>query len=42
LQGKFDFTFNVVGTSLRGIHFNDLLKWAYGQFVAKAQLVEAA
>jgi len=39
---KFDFTFNVIRSSLRGIHFEDLLKWAYGQFVAKAELAEAA
>jgi hypothetical protein len=39
---EFDFTFNVIGASLRGVHFADLLKWAYGQFVAEAQLVAAA
>jgi hypothetical protein len=39
---KFDFTFNVIGSSLRGIQFKDLLKWAYGEFVAKSQLLEAA
>ncbi|MGH7453777.1 MAG: hypothetical protein ACRENG_20675, partial [bacterium] len=39
---EFDCTFNVYGSSLRGIHFKDLLKWAYGEFVAKSQFVKAA
>jgi len=39
---EFDFTSNVYGSSLRGIHFNDLLKWAYGEFVARAHFAEAA
>ena len=38
----FDFTFNVAGSSLRGIDFKDLLKWAYGEFIAKAELEIAA
>jgi hypothetical protein len=39
---EFDCTFNVYGSSLHGIHFKDLLKWAYGEFVAKSQFVKAA
>jgi hypothetical protein len=38
---EFDMTFTVAGSSLRGITFEDMLTWAYGQFVAKPQLVEA-
>jgi hypothetical protein len=39
---EFDFTFNVIDSSLRGVHFKDLLKWAYGEFVAKSQFADAA
>jgi hypothetical protein len=39
---KLDFTFNVIDSSLRGIQFKDLLKWAFGEFVAKSQLLETA
>jgi len=39
---EIDSTFNVAGSSLRGINFRDLLKWAYGEFVAKSLLAKAA
>ena len=37
---EFDVTFTVASSSLRGITFEDMLTWAYGQFVVKAQVVE--
>jgi hypothetical protein len=39
---EFDCTFNIYNSSLRGIHFKNLLKSAYGEFVAKYQFVKAA
>ena len=38
----FDCDFSISGSSLRRIHFKDLMKWAYGQFVAEARYLKAA
>lgn len=39
---EFEFTFNIIESNVRGIMFKDLLKWAYGEFIAKARFVKAA